>query len=435
LANPPPDHAPPARAGRLPLYYGWVVVAVAFVTMAVGVNIRTSFSLLFPPILDEFGWNRGVTAAAFSFGFLVSAAAGPLLGAMMDRYGPRVVIPAGTNLVALGLLLATLTTKPWHLYMTLGVMVVGGTVSFSYMGHSMFLPNWFVRKRGLAIGLAFSGVGVGSIVFLPWLQTIIVELGWRLACMAMLFVMLLVMLPLNLILQRHRPEELGLLPDGATAPPPVDHAKHDAAPDARPTPVVNWTIRRAVVSAPFWWLNLGYFSALFAWYLVQVHQTKYLIEIGIGPETAAVALGLVALFGIIGQILMGYLSDRIGREWAWTLSCMGFAVCYALLLYMAARPSPLLMYLMVASQGVLGYGLASNVGAIPADIFTGPGFARIFGFVSISSILGGAAGPWVGGLVQDITGSYDYAFWLGVLLSLVSIVCIWFAAPRKGGVR
>src|SRR5689334_9130941 len=108
---------------RLPFFYGWVIVAVVFVTMAVGVNARTAFSLLFPPILDEFGWERGATAGAFSFGFLVSAGLSPLLGRMMDRRGPRFVIEIGVGLMAAGMFLATLTSRPWQLYVTLGFMV------------------------------------------------------------------------------------------------------------------------------------------------------------------------------------------------------------------------------------------------------------------------------------------------------------------------
>jgi MFS family permease len=127
---------------RLPLFYGWTMVAVTFVTMGIGVNARTSFSLFFPPIIDEFGWERGVTAGAFSFGFLVSAIMSPLLGRLMDRAGPRAVMELGVALMAGGLLLAPLTTQPWHLYLTIGVMVGAGSVCLGYTGQSLFLPNW-----------------------------------------------------------------------------------------------------------------------------------------------------------------------------------------------------------------------------------------------------------------------------------------------------
>ena len=134
---------------RLPFFYGWVIVVVAFVTMAIGVNARTSFSLLFPPLIDEFGWQRGLTAGAFSFGFATSAVLSPLMGRLMDRSGPRVVMEFGVFVMAAGLLLAPLTTQPWHFYMTIGLLVGGGSVCVSYSGQSLFLPNWFVRRPRL----------------------------------------------------------------------------------------------------------------------------------------------------------------------------------------------------------------------------------------------------------------------------------------------
>ena len=412
------------------VFYGWVIVAVVFVTMAVGVNARTAFSLLFPPILDEFGWERGVTAGAFSFGFLVSAGLSPSLGRLMDRRGPRVVMEMGVALMAAGLLLAPLAREPWHLYATLGVLVGGGSVVLGYTGQALFLHNWFVRRRGLAMSVAFSGVGVGSIVLLPWLQTLIGASGWRAACWAMAILVLVLLAPLNLLLRR-RPEELGLHPDGDRSSrngPASSQAANvvDAAWAA-----VDWTLGRAVRTARFWWIALGYFFGLFSWYAVQAHQTKYLIEIGFSPASAAWALGLVSLAGIPGQIALGHLSDRIGREWVWTVGSLGFALCYLTLLLLRHTPTPPLLYLMVVSQGMLGYGLTSVVGAIPAEIFQGPHYGTIFGTLMLSSIAGGATGPWVTGALHDVTGSYTLAFWIAVGCSVVSAVMIWLAAPRQ----
>jgi MFS family permease len=198
-------------------YYGWIIVAVTFVTMGIGVNARTAFSLLFPPILDEFGWSRGVTAGAFSFGFLVSGVMSPPIGRMMDRLGPRAVMELGVALMGAGLLLAPLTSQPWHLYLTIGVLVGGGSVCLGYSGQSLFLPNWFARRRGLAMGIAFSGVGIGSMVVLPWLQTMIDGAGWRAGSWTLGVVLLVVLAPLNLLLRR-RPQDMGLLPDGDAVP-------------------------------------------------------------------------------------------------------------------------------------------------------------------------------------------------------------------------
>ena len=126
---------------RLPLFYGWVLVAVAFVTMAVGVNARTAFSLLFPAILDEFGWDRGMTAGVFSFGFLVSALVTPCIGWVMDLRGPRLVIELGVVAMGAGLILAALVREPWQLYLSLGALVGGGVNCLAYTGQSLYLTN------------------------------------------------------------------------------------------------------------------------------------------------------------------------------------------------------------------------------------------------------------------------------------------------------
>src|SRR5262249_47891501 len=115
-----------ASSSRLPFYYGWLIVGIAFVTMAIGVSARTAFSLLLPPLIDEFGWDRGLAAGAFSFGFLVSAVLSPIVGRVLDARGPRLVILLGMLLMAAGLLLAPSIERPWHLYATLGVLVGAG---------------------------------------------------------------------------------------------------------------------------------------------------------------------------------------------------------------------------------------------------------------------------------------------------------------------
>lgn len=416
-------------AVRLPFYYGWLIIGIAFVTMAIGVTARTSFSLLMPPLIDEYGWDRGLAAGAFSFGFLISAILSPMVGRVMDARGPRVVILTGVLMLTSGLFLAPWIERPWHLYATLGVLVGSGANMMTYTAHSQFLPNWFVRRRGFAISIAFSGVGVGAIVLLPWLQSIIVTHGWRTACLAMGLLALLVVAPLNLVV-RKKPEEIGLLPDGGSHLTSATGKRRSNIVDPAWADV-EWTLARAVRTSRFWWIVLGYFCGLVAWYAVQVHQTKYLVEIGFTPLIAAWALGAVSVAGIPGQISLGALSDRIGREWVWTAGCAGFAICYAALIALEHSPSNALLYLMVISQGFLGYALTSVMGPIVVEIFEGPHYASIFGTVTVALIGGGAAGPWMAGIVHDATGSYRLAFFITIACCMISAAAIWMAAPRK----
>jgi MFS family permease len=425
------EAATPRWIARLPFYYGWLIIGVAFVTMAIAVTARTAYSLLLPPLLDEFAWDRGVVAGAFSFGFVLSAVTSPFVGRAMDLRGPRVIIGTGVVLMAVGLAAAPMLSRPWQLYLSLGVMACGGANLMTYTAHSLFLPNWFVKQRALAIGIAFSGAGVGAIVILPWLQEIIGRDGWRTSCYALASLVLLVIGPLTFFL-RHRPEDIGLNADGAIAPPQTPRARSKTDANACLTA---WTLQRAAATSCFWWIALGYFCSMVAWYVVQIHQTKYLTEIGFSAREAAWALGLVSVIAIPGQIGLGALADRIGREWVWSISCAGFGICYGALIALENEPSRTLLYSMVVAQGFLGYAVTSVMGPIVKEAFDGPHFGSIFGTLTIALTGGGAAGPWMAGVIHDATGSYRPAFWLSIACCALSAAAIWLASmarPKEG---
>ncbi|MBT6275079.1 MAG: MFS transporter [Chromatiales bacterium] len=414
---------------RLPFYYGWVVIAVAFFTLAISVNTRSVFSLLFPPVLAEMNWDRSTTAAAFSVGFMTSALYTPLIGMFLDSFGPRYVIPTSALLVSLGLLMTTQITSPWELYFAYGMLVVGASIPMSYMGHGTFLPNWFVHRRGLALGIAFSGVGFGAIVLFPWLQSLIDGPGWRHACIALAALLLFLVIPLNLIAQRNRPEEIGLLADGVDA-----DGSDGGVPDNvidREWAAVDWTVGRAIRTARFWWVFLAMASSLFTWYAIQIHQTRYLLDVGFSTDTAALALGAVPFAGLVGQLAIGHFSDQVGREWAWTLCSGGFIVCYVALLLISDASDVGLLWLMILSQGCFGYGLPIVLSAVPNEIFAGRHYGAIFGMLSVSAAIGPSAGPWLTGWLFDQYGNYDLAFMMGIGVCCISIVSIWCASPGK----
>jgi sugar phosphate permease len=420
---------------RLPFYYGWIVVGVAFVTMGIGVNARTSFSLLYPAILDEFGWDRGATAGIFAFGFAASMGLTPFVGLAMERFGPQRVIPVGALFVALGLLLATQATTLWMFYVTFGAMTVGGSVCLSYIGHATFLPNWFVRRRGMMIAIAFSGVGVGGIVLLPALQLFIGAVGWREACIGMAILVLVVIVPINALLQRHRPEDLQLQPDGEQAGGASTSAVKRAAEIADPAfAAIEWTYRRIAREPRFWALSGALFCSLFVHYAVLVHQTKFFIEVGFGVTQSAWALGFVGLVGIPGQLFIGALSDRIGREWGWALAMSGYVIAFSLFLAMLeVGASPALLYASILAVGALGAGTGPLFGSIGAELFGGRYYGRVFGLLGVATALGAATGAWATGWVYDITGGYALGFKLGLVFTVLSAIGVAYAGP--GSVR
>ena len=134
------EAAPPHWSARLPIYFGWVIIGIAFVTMAVSVTVRTAYSLLLPPLIAEFGWDRGLAAGAFSFGFLASAVLGPIIGRVIDRHGPRRVILTGVAMITVGMLLAPSIAAPWQLYLTLGALVGVGSNLLAITVQTLYLP-------------------------------------------------------------------------------------------------------------------------------------------------------------------------------------------------------------------------------------------------------------------------------------------------------
>ena len=207
--------------------------------------------------------------------------------------------------------------------------------------------------------------------------------GWRTACWVLGILVLVLLAPPNLLLRR-RPEDLGLNPDGTGASSQTG-TRHGNIIDLD-WAAVDWTLARALRTARFWWIAVGYFCGLFAWYAVQVHQTKYLLDIGFSPAVAVWSLGAVSTLGIPGQIFLGHLSDRIGREWVWAIGCAGFAICFAALIGLSRMHSLTLIYVMVFTQGALGYGLTSVMGAIVVEIFQGKHYGAIFGTITVAAL-------------------------------------------------
>lgn len=430
--------SPSAGAGRRPprLFYGWVVVAIAFVTMGVAISARTAFSLLYPEILDEFGWSRGETALAFSLGFWLSTLMMPVVGWAMERFGPRVAVPVGALMVAGGYLMLTNVETRLELYVAMGVLIVNGSMAMSYIVHSMFLPAWFVRNRGLATGVAFAGVGVGSIALLPALQWAIDAYGWRTASVAVAAIVFFAIAPLNALFQRASPEPMGLEPDGGPS-----RAARDGAP--APDVVVDrdwaerdWTLGAAVRTARFWSFSISFFCTLFVFYAWQAHQTTFLREIGYSADFAAAMLGLVAFFGVFGQILIGMLSDECGREIAWSVAQLGHVltgVSFIVIAHTAADGTLAVewVYAMVAAQGLLASGVASVFGAVIAEMFSGSGFFKIFAVISLCGNLGAGTGAWALGALYDVNGRYLEGFVLCIAMAAISTILIWVASPGR----
>ena len=423
-------------ARRLPFFYGWVIVAITFICFAVGYCTWHSYSIFYVAILADTGWSRAETAAAFSVFSIVWGLNSPVAGALVDRFGPRRVMPLSALLLGAGLILTTRMSSPWQYYLLFGIVAAVGLSGIGSVPAFGVLSNWFVEKRGTASGLAAAGVGSGTVLLVPLLQVVIANHGWRTAYMALAAAIMLVVPTLTLLFQRQRPQEMGLLPDGRRTATRTGAALRQPVRVDRPHVDQKWTGRRwtlksAIRPVRFCQLVGASVIEMVCLNTILTHQAAFFVDSGYEKLLAASVVGLVGIVGAGGQVLWGVVSDRIGREWSYTLAYAAGTAGIAILLSVRPGSPAGMLYL----YGVV-YGLAYGASAvlcptIAGDIFQGKGFGAILGGVFAGRGLGGAMGAFLGGYIFDLTQSYAWAFMLVIPGMWLSCLLYWLAAPRK----
>jgi len=423
-----------------PFFYGWVIVSLAFTNMGISRGISVAFSVFFLAILNEYHWTRAELSGVYSMYVLLNFCSAFLIGILIDRMGNRAVFPLGALVAGGGLVATSFSTEPWHLYLAYGVVTSVGVCAFSWLPNSYSMKNWFSRKLGLAMGVTNAGIGLGMLVFIPLTQALIQRFGWRNALVVLAGIVLCLVGPINGLLQRNRPSDMGLLPDGD----PLDqeglakaHSTLDSQGEKREE--INeftggWSIRLAMGTRSFWMLAIAFFCMPMINFSLILHQMAHVVDKGFEPFYAAWVLGLIGVINGAGVILFGGISDRIGREIAWTLSSISLGGGIIALSWLdQTRGWSLWLYVLLSGLG-LGAG-ATLFPPMLADLFRGPGFGRIMGLLSVNAGLGSAFGAWIFGLIHDRTGNYQPGFILLELLIVVGVAAVWIAAPRHGPLK
>ena len=410
------------KPGR-PFFYGYVIVALCFFNLVAVGGLMAGFSVFNVALLEAFRWSRATTATIASVNGVIYSAMAPVAGWAFDRLGPRIIMPLGCGLLGIGLVLAAGSQSLWRFYLCYGLLAGFGIGCIDFVGTTAVLAHWFRKRRATAIGFAAMGLGVG-IVIVPGVQLLITGYGWRGAMMLLGAAILAAHVPLNALLQRRRPEDIGQLPDGDSIDAPDRSATF---PSTKPAGHRDWTLKQTLSSFPFWSIAVGHLAVGVGISLVYTHAVAHLIHRGLGKLTAASVFGMVGFARIPGTAIWGYASDRIGRERALRLgTLMGMAGVGLLMVLDSETPR----WWSVAFALLYGLGhSASNpvYASTIADIFWGRNVAMILGLLEVTFGLGAALGTWFGGFAYDLTGSYQYA-WVLELLCLAVI----YASIRAG---
>ncbi len=389
-------------------------LAVTVVTLALAYGVWYAYSVFLVALLREFGWSRSVLAGAFSLFTLVSGGAGPVLGALADRFGPRRLILLGGVLLAASLWADSLVTRAWHLYLAFGLATAIGVATAGWTPAVVLVQRQWTARLGLALGIAGSGVGLGIFLVVPLCQWLIDAYGWRWAFRALGTLAVLWILPATLLCIRD-------------APAPARPAS--APPGALGEPA-GYSLSRALASPSFQLIGLAVFLGSICSQTLHVHQAAFLVDQGLSAMTAASVISVVGAASIVGKTGGGFVSDLLPRETVYALGMLGMIGGVGLLAIVAASPS---------AWPARGYGVLFGVGysvtafvvpAMMSDRFRGPHFGAIFGATQVASALGSALGAWLAGRIFDATGSYAIAFTLAACAAAVAAVSVWASRLR-----
>ena len=419
--------------GKPPLFfYGWVVVGVGFVTLGITFGIWYSFSVFFLAIIKDFGWSRAAVSSIFSIFIISQALTGLLAGHLQDRFGPRVVIPVGTVILSICLALTSRAQSLWEFYVVYGIFAGAGVSLLAFSSHSAFIPKWFARKRGLAIGIAMSGIGFGMLFLVPLVEKSITAYGWRTTYLYLAGLVLFVAGPLNVIFSRRRPEDMNLRPDGDGPEETTQRSLSRMMVKVVDRDWANqdWTLKKAIGTQRFWFLVMAFVFGSWVYQGTLLHAISAMVDYGLSRESAAYYFGILGIVGSGGKIVFGYLSDIMGRERVTVLA--GIFVVAGIFCLMGMTNMIGFLPLLFAILFGLGYGAAAPVfPSMSADIFMGNSFGLIFAVICIGGGMGGSTGAFISGFLRDITGSYSVTFYLYFIAIFLSCLFICFARPGK----
>lgn len=402
------------------VYYGWFVVGACFVAVFSAFGVSYSFGVFLEAILDAFGLPRGITSLVFSVQTCSLFVTAALVGPFVERVGVRSVLGAGTALFAIGLLGASRSPSIVALVVSYGVVTGAGMGILFVVGFAT-VPRWFERRRGLAMGVTTTGLGLGMVV-VPPTATLLVDLwGWRAAFFVLLGA-LLCGLVLAIVLVADDPASLGV--DAGA------EFEADAAPDEGAVDL--GAIRALVASMTFVSVFLGWVLVFSTLYVLFSHLVVYATDVGLGRWVGAWALSVVGVTGIGSRLAVGALSDRIGVVPLF-VGCSVVMAIVPLALPFAGTEATVL-----ALAGLFGIGYGGNdalLSPLAAELFGTTDLYATFGLMSVAFAVSGLGFPALAGLAFDVQGTYDGVFVAVGCLALVGAALVALAGRTAGSRR
>ncbi len=407
------DYTTPARRT---LYYGWVIVTASTVIMTMQAGIMYSYGVFFKHLIADFGWSRASTSGVYSVFMVFHGGWAVVMGWLVDRYGPARVMVACSFIAGLGLVLTSQVSELWQLYITYGI-VVGIGISACFITVIATTARWFTRHRGLALGIVSSGVGLGTLILVPAAERLITAFGWSTTYFILGVATWLVMLPSSLFLRRNpsagQPSADG--ESGTASPMSAGNESRTGQANLE----TGLTVTAAARHRPLWMLLLIYFLFNFCLQMVMVHLVNYATDQGTTSFIAATFISVIGGGSLVGRLIMGTASDRIGSNNALLICCTILMTTLVLLIF----SRELWMFYLFAI--VFGFAYGGEVPQMPVLVgrfFGMRAVATLVGMVVFGATIGGAIGAWAAGRIFDVAQSYQLAFTIAAVASFLAVI-------------
>ncbi len=432
----PPDEVKEltATTGRKPRYfYGWNIVAASFLAhLSYAEQFSSMLGLFFKPLQNEFGWSRSAMAAVQTIARVVEALIAPIVGPLIDRYGPRVLMLIGAVIVGFAMLGVTQMTAIWQFYLLRGVVVAVGFTLMGKLITDVAINNWFVQKRGRALAISQMGNQMSKVIFVPVTVFVIAAAGWRTMFIIFAVVTWLVVLIPSAILMRRRPEDMGLHPDGIE--PSTAEAKSNEEEQEYPISEVTsarepiWNRREVSKTGTFWLLAFCFGIDSMALQGINISLAPYIQDLGYSEAMLASVLTFWAIMATVSLPAVGFLAEHAHRV---GVRVVPFVIQGIAVFFFISAGQPVFLWLAVALYGFGMSGVhilqevlwANYFGRLSLGLVRSLGYFVAFGF--------GASGPIAMNLVFDILGSYQPAFIVVVGLFAIAAFLMVVVRPPK----
>ncbi len=420
--------------GRKPRYfYGWNIVIATFLShLAYAEHFSSMLGFFFKPLQSEFGWSRSAIAAVQTIARVTEAITAPIVGPIVDRHGPRVLMPIGAVIVGLAMLGVTQIEAIWHFYLLRGVVVAIGFTLMGNLVSGVAINNWFIQKRGRALAISRLGNNLSNIIFVPVTVFVIAASGWRTMFVIFAIVTWLVVLIPSVILMRRRPEDMGLHPDGIEpGAARAGHGQEDPGSSASqvnsvPEPV--WNRREVLKTGSFWLLTVALGINSMAFQGINISLAPYIQDMGYDETMLASVMTFRAVMAAASLPFMGFLAEHANRI---SVRVMPFVIQGTAVFLLLSAEKPAFLWVAVALYGFGISGITIIQEVIWANYFgrLSLGMVRSLAFLTAFSL--GAAGPIAMNVVFDIMGSYHPAFIVIIGLFVVSAFIMGVVRPPK----